>query len=145
SLLQHLPDGAGVLDDAVVDDRDPLVLVGVRVRIGGGGRAVGGPAGVPDADGAMRHGVGQLLLQRTQFARRLPDLQPVAIDDSDAGGVIAPILQATKSLHQDPGCFPRPDIPDDSTHVRVYPWCMSDAPAAISARASAAVGASAMR
>ncbi len=41
-----------VLDDAVVDDRDPAGDVPVRVRVAVGGAAVGGPAGVSDAGGA---------------------------------------------------------------------------------------------
>jgi hypothetical protein len=47
-----------VLDDAVVDDRDPAVGGGVRVRVAVVGRAVGGPAGVPDAGGGGAEPVG---------------------------------------------------------------------------------------
>ena len=52
-LLERLPDGAGVLDDAVVDEGDPAALVGVGMGVGGGGGAVRGPAGVADPDGAL--------------------------------------------------------------------------------------------
>ena len=38
-----------VLDDAVVDDREPTLAVEVRVRVGLGDAAVGRPAGVPEA------------------------------------------------------------------------------------------------
>ena len=53
--LESLPDRAGVLDDAVVDDGDAARLVGVGMRVGRGRRAVGGPAGVTDADRAGGH------------------------------------------------------------------------------------------
>lgn len=43
----------GVLDDAVVHDRDVPRAVEVRVGVGVVGFAVGGPAGVGDAGGAL--------------------------------------------------------------------------------------------
>lgn len=45
---QLLAQGGEVLDDAVVDDGDPARVVHVRVGVGVGGPAVGGPPGVPD-------------------------------------------------------------------------------------------------
>ena len=45
---------AGVLDDAVVDDGDVARGVGVGVGVAVGGLAVGGPARVADADGALQ-------------------------------------------------------------------------------------------
>src|SRR5690606_2551099 len=48
--LQLGPQRGEVLDDAIVDDRDPSVVGQVRVGVGVGGGAVGGPAGVPDGD-----------------------------------------------------------------------------------------------
>ena len=55
--------GGGVVDDAVVHDRDPAGLVGVRVGVGVGGRAVRRPAGVADpgrAGEALGQRVGQV-------------------------------------------------------------------------------------
>ena len=46
-----------VLDDAVVDDGELVVVGEVRVRVGVGRAAVGGPAGVADAGRAVGEGV----------------------------------------------------------------------------------------
>ncbi len=46
-----------VLDDAVVDDRQPAVVTQVRVRIAVGRSAVGRPPRVPDARGSVGDGV----------------------------------------------------------------------------------------
>src|SRR5262249_40625595 len=57
--------GGVVLDDAVVDNGDQAVAFagGVRVGVGVGGGAVGGPAGVRDADRAGGGRVAQVLGQ----------------------------------------------------------------------------------
>ena len=61
-----------VLDDAVVHEGDPAVRRRVRVGVGVGRAAVGGPAGVADGQtGHRQRVVGQLLLQVGQLARAL--------------------------------------------------------------------------
>ena len=62
-----------VLDDAVVNHRHLAREVGVGVF--GGRRAVGGPAGVADADGSGQGITRQHLFQVLQLARRAPPLQ----------------------------------------------------------------------
>src|SRR3990172_826902 len=47
----------GVLDHAVVDNRNPVVAVGVRVRVGAGHSAVRCPTSVADA--GLRLAIGQ--------------------------------------------------------------------------------------
>ena len=116
AALERLPECPGVLDDAVMDDRDPARLVGVRMRIGGGGRAVRCPARVPDAERAGGRGALQPLLQVAQLARRLHDLDPVTVHDRQAGRVVAAILHAAQSVDEQARRLARPDIPYDTTH-----------------------------
>ncbi len=47
---QNIAQGFVVFDDAVMDDRQLTLAVGVRVGVGVVRLAVGGPAGVGDAD-----------------------------------------------------------------------------------------------
>ena len=76
-LLQLFAQLAEVLDDAVVDDRE--LLGGVRMRVVLGRLAVGRPAGMADADGARRaarcaaalRGCGACLRRGGASARRL--------------------------------------------------------------------------
>ena len=64
----------GVVDDAVVDDGDLALGVQVRVGVHVGGGAVGGPAGVGDAGGALE-ARGDLGLQVADAALGLDHLQ----------------------------------------------------------------------
>jgi hypothetical protein len=72
-----------IFDDAVVDDGDFAGLVEVRMGIFIGGRAVGGPAGVADAeaagDGLNLEKPGQALVN---LALLLADFQSRAIEDA---------------------------------------------------------------
>ena len=88
-----------VLDDPVVDHRDPSIAAGMRVRVAVGGAAMGGPAGVPDAGGRRRQRVvRQSLLELRQFPGALRDHQAVWTLQRDAGGVVAPVLQPPQAL-----------------------------------------------
>src|SRR6185436_10030427 len=120
-----------VLDDAVVHHRDPAA--DVRVGVALGGRAVRGPAGVADADGA---------LQADREARQLgdaagtPDSFQTAIDDGDAGRVVAAVLQPPQPFDQD-----RDDVTpryrgDDSAHAG-FPCRNVSTPAVIIAAGAA--------
>ncbi len=69
--LEDRTQGRGVVDDAVVYDRHPAVLAYVRVGVLRRGCAVGGPAGVSDAE-----------LAREPFRQRrleIPDPSSVAV------------------------------------------------------------------
>ena len=145
ALDERLPDRGGVLDDAVVDDRDLAGLVGVRMRVGRGGRAVRGPAGMPDAEGTARQIAVELLLERGQLAGGLVDLEAVAVDDRDAGGVVAAVLEAPEPVDEQVRRWAGTDVSDNAAHSA---WILSGSTgsraAATSASASAAVGASAI-
>ena len=57
-LFEGVFDGVEVVDDAVVDDGDSVGGVGLGVGIGLGDFAVGGPAGVSNADSSLVGGDG---------------------------------------------------------------------------------------
>ena len=96
--------------------RDPLGLVEVRVRVGVGGRAVGGPPGVADADLA-----GEALRQRrlevADPTGPLGHPERLRAEDGDAGRVVAAVLELGQALDdQRDGGLPA-DVPHDSAHV----------------------------
>ncbi len=117
--LEALPQRVGVLDDAVVDDRDALVGRQVRVGVDVARHAVGGPAGVPDARRALEAGrhhgreVGHAALD-------LAGLQRLRRDDGDARGVVAAVFEPLEPLQQNGRGVLRPDVGHDSAH-RVHP------------------------
>ena len=108
-----------VLDDAVVDDRELVVIREVRVRVRVGGSAVRGPAGVADAGRAVGHGVGgEVVAEDLQLAGALPHVEGAAlVDDRDAGGVVAAVFEPGEPREEDGLAVPRADVSDDSTHA----------------------------
>jgi hypothetical protein len=87
-----------ILDDAVVDQRHPARLV--RVGVGRGRCAVGGPAGVADADGGVQRLGGQHSLQLADLALG-PAAFDLAVDQrGHPGGVIAPVFQSLQAVDQ---------------------------------------------
>ncbi|MNT26274.1 hypothetical protein D3C72_1618360 [compost metagenome] len=103
-----------VLDDAVMDQADAAGLV--RVGVGGGRRAVGGPAGVADADGPGQRVGGQHGLQLADLALGAAAFDAAVDDGGDAGGVIAAVLQPLQAVDQtgDDGACARDA--DDAAH-----------------------------
>ena len=92
----------------------------VRVRVDVVGGAVGGPAGVPDA-GATTAGsgcVGQRLVEVRQLAGALLRGDLAVVDQSDARGVVAAVLQPAETVDHHALGLLRSDVPDDSTHGR---------------------------
>ena len=94
--------------------------VGAEVRVGVDvvGRAVGGPAGVPDAG----RGGGQRLLRerlvevRRACRRACREAIRAVVHERDAGRVVAAVLQAPQPLDHDALGLLRADVPDDSAH-----------------------------
>jgi hypothetical protein len=105
-----------VLDDAVVDDRDPTGRVHVRVGVAVGRLAVGRPAGVPDAGpGRQRLGL-ERVDELLELAGPLHHAQVTPVVGDDAGGVVAPVLEARESGHDAvDGVGPAGDA-DDAAH-----------------------------
>ena len=111
-LLEHHV----VLDDAVEHDREAVVAAGERMRVGLGGAAVGRPARVPDAGRGGRAVRARDLLQHAQVADGAHDLELVAVDQRDAGRVVAAVLEALESADQEGLADARPGIADDAAH-----------------------------
>ena len=110
-----------VLDDPVVDQRQPVVgAPAVRVGVGVGGAAVGGPAGVADARGRRRQVLGlERLAQVGELAGPLLGDHPVSGDEGDTRRVIAAVLEPGQALHDDIqglAIDARADVANDSTH-----------------------------
>ena len=107
-----------VLNDAVVHHGDPPAAADVGVGVDVVGLAVGGPAGVSDAQGAGQIGavVGQLA-EHVQPAADLLHPQLTVTAHSNAGGVIAPVFQSAQAVQQNGGRLLRANISYDSTHI----------------------------
>ena len=106
-----------VFDDAVVHDDERARAVAVRVGVFFGGAAVGGPAGVADAVGAVDRVVAENEIEVAELARGAAELQRVAAaGDGDARGVIAAVLEAGKAFHDDGDAGLGADVADDSAH-----------------------------
>ena len=113
-----------VLDDAVVDHGE-LGLVGqVRVRVLVGGAAMGGPAGVTDAQrGGSHRGLLDLVDEVHQLPGLLPSFDPTSGDRCHTGRVIAAVLQAPQPFQQHvqslmlSRLLRQTDVANNSTHA----------------------------
>ena len=119
-----------VLDDPVDHDVDAVVGVVVRVRVGLGDAAVGGPAGVADPGrrGRRRDGhaaglvLGDLLVdggaQGAQVADGAHGVEVPVAEHRDARRVIAAVLELLEPREEDILDRARSHIADDSAHER---------------------------
>ena len=93
--------GEVVLDDAVVDDGEAVVLGAVWVGVDVAGLAVGGPAGVCYADAAADVLAGGEVLEVIDLAAGLVDRElGVVVDQGDARAVIASVFEPLEALDQ---------------------------------------------
>src|SRR5207237_9514355 len=74
------------------------------------------PGRVADAAAAVQRRLRQEGPQAPDASRQLAGLDPTSVQDRDSGGVVAAIFEPAQALHQNRCRFPRPDVPDDSTH-----------------------------
>ncbi|MNT21274.1 hypothetical protein D3C72_1566090 [compost metagenome] len=97
-----------------MDQADAASLV--RMGVGRGRSAVGGPAGVTDADGSGQGFGGQHGLQFADLALGAAALDAAVDDGRDPGGVIAAVLQPLQAVDQtgDDGACAR--NADDAAH-----------------------------
>ena len=121
-----------VLDDAVVDDRD--LAGGVGVGIGRSRRAVGGPAGVGDADDAGRGIAGQHRSEIGKLALGPATHQRTIVQRADPGAVIAAILHPLEAVDQPVGHAGRAHDPDNSAHSSRWSYIVVSA--ALASRAA---------
>ena len=105
-----------ILDDAVVDQSH--LAGGVGMGVGGGRRAVGGPAGVGDAGGAGRCISLQFEHEVHQLARCAAADQFTAMDGADPGAVIAAVFHAPQAIDQTVRNLILADDTDDAAHGR---------------------------
>ena len=114
-FLQALADRLVVLDDAVVHEGD--VARHMRMRIALGRRAVRRPPGVRDAGRAadvLRLGLrGEL----GHAARGADPFNGPVVDDRDARGVVAAVLEAPQPLDEDRNDVAPRGGADDAAHV----------------------------
>lgn len=105
-----------IFDDAVVDQGDFVVAADVRVGVGVADAAMGRPAGMADAAGAGERGPRDLLLKVGDSADFFRDRERSALEDGDAGGVIAAIFQAFEAFADEGSRSLSTDVADDSAH-----------------------------
>ena len=122
-LLQRVE----VLDDAVVDQGEPVVVAAaVRVGVAVGGAAVGRPAGVPDA--GARGGERVRLERRAEvleLAGALLGRDAVVGDQGDARRVVPAVLEPGQPLHHDLEgrvIHGPADVAHDSAHAGQPSW-----------------------
>ena len=85
-----------ILDDAVVDDREPRRSV--RVGVGLGGLAVRRPAGVADADRPAERRRRKFRLQVLELALGAPPRQPAVLERRDARGIVAAVFEPLQRI-----------------------------------------------
>ena len=105
---------AVVLDDAVVDDRQPRRRM--RMGIGLCRRAMGRPAGVADADRALQRMVGEPCCEVDQLALGAQARQRPVFQRGDAGGIIAAIFEPLQRVDETVGHLFAADDADNSAH-----------------------------
>ena len=97
---EHLLQGEVVFDDAVVDDDEGAGAVAVGVGVLFCGAAVGGPAGVADAEGAVYRGFFDDGFEVAELAGSAAEFEAGwASGDGDAGGVVAAVFEAAKTFN----------------------------------------------
>ncbi len=95
------------------------------MRVVVGGPAVGGPAGVPEADGAVDGPLAEEALQHLDAPGGPPDLQPLRPDHRDARRIVAAVLEPPKALQDDVGRALGADVAHDAAHgptPRAWAW-----------------------
>jgi hypothetical protein len=125
----------GVLEDPVVHDGHAAGRIGVRVRVDVVRRAVGRPAGVADAGGALR-ALRECPDQLGDVAGALVDDQPAGSEHGHPGGVVAAVLQPAQPVDEHGDGVLLADVGDDAAHGRVLPvrgvgdcwWCRTGQP-----------------
>jgi hypothetical protein len=110
-------EGEVVFDDAVVDDDEGAAAVAVGVGVFFGGAAVGGPAGMADAEGAVDGGVGDDGFEVAELAGCAAEGKAFgATGYGDAGGVVAAIFEAAEAFNDDRDDGLGANVSNDSTH-----------------------------
>ena len=115
--LQKLFQLHKVLNDAVMDNRNRLILVKMGMGVGVGRHPVGGPAGMADACSARQQmtALGQGI-QHLQPSHGLGCLDFSVIVYSDTRRIISAVFQLGQSVQKDRRCLLFSDVTYNSTH-----------------------------
>jgi hypothetical protein len=114
-----LLEGQVILYDAVMDHHDVARAVAMGMGVLLGGPAVGGPAGVPQAEHPVERRALKHLLQVPELSGAAPELQLAPVHDRDPRGVVASVLHAPEAVQNYGNDLLAADISDDPTHDRV--------------------------
>ena len=115
---QLVPEGLVILDDAVMHQRQLAGLVEVGMGVFIGHAAVGGPAGVADADGAPRRVLEDEAGQVRDPPHALARVDRAVMEGRHAGRVITAVLEPPQPVQQDGRRFRLADIADNAAHRR---------------------------
>lgn len=108
----------------------------MRVGIALARRAVGGPAGMRDAQPADQRGLLLRLLEFGNLARAPQALQlAMAVQHGQAGAVVTAVLQALEAFEKDGGDVAFGDGAHDATHDQFSCWCSGAAQISLTPRA----------
>ncbi len=111
-----------VLDDAVEDDGDAPRAVAVRVGVLLAGPAMRRPARVSETDARLRGVPADRLEQLVEVADSTHDVEPAGLDEGDAGGVVAAVLQASEAVEDDGLAGTTADVAYDAAHACSLLW-----------------------
>ena len=112
--LQLGPELPVVLDDAVVDHRD--AAGGMGVGVGLAGRAMGGPAGVADANCAADGAPGDQAFELDELALGAAKLDQAVGERREAGRIVAAVFEAPQPVEDVRRRLIRARDTDDSAH-----------------------------
>jgi hypothetical protein len=99
-----------------VNQRELTGLIDVRVRILIGHPTVGSPTGVAKAYGTARRFPLDQFGQTANPSGAFADLHRSVRYQGDPSRVVSPVLQPSKSIHQNWSSFGLSDVTDDSAH-----------------------------
>src|ERR1700738_2513761 len=88
--------------------------------------SVGGPAGMADAVGTGWRFLRHQFRESGNPARALAGFDMIAVDDGDAGRIVAAIFQTAQPLEQNGARFRAPDVTNDPEHIerlKLVSWC----------------------
>src|SRR5437016_5133618 len=111
-LLEHLI----IFNHAVVDERDFARGIEMRVGVFISDFSVRRPAGVTDAIRSGGGFFGNQFGQRGDSPGAFSSLDLVAVYDRDAGGIVAAVFEATKTIEQNGRCFGASNVTNDATN-----------------------------
>ncbi len=110
-----------VFDDAVQDDRDASGAVVVRMGVLVRGPPVGGPARVAEPDDRPRVVAAGRRDQRVEVADGAHDVDTAAVEQGDAGRVVAAVLEMAQAVEDDGLAGASPGVANDAAHETSLP------------------------